>query len=435
MRKIRTGIVVFLVSAMLSLLLCSCGGGPGGTEVDYGDAAAFEEALNRGENLENKTLMFTVTELHPDSALGFNVCGGEHLNFISSRNPDLKVGDTAGVKATEITSLLGSWIIKYEKIDNPIIGDNTIVSSAQEGNASEEQKAADTDEVSADPSAVTEEEIAIPEPSETETEDIVQESENAAGNAADNTAEKIAENAAENAAGNVADNTAENPAENAAGNAADNTAEIVAENATGDTQEQSPLEVVDSKIVAFKDYFGKPSVSAYVAFKNNTDYCIGINSPRMDYQDNDGKLIATDQFANCIPEVAKPGQVFYLYSYHFSIKDVDTSNGLNYKPDGNPYEAKNFFEVELSDVSFKTGDIMDVSIIGRGTNNTDKNLYGEPGAVFYDSDNNVVGFCYGLESFDAGQTKSFEISGDMMSEEYDPSIVDHVDVFMQGNTY
>ena len=427
MRKIRTGIVVFLVSAMLSLLLCSCGGGPGGTEVDYGDAAAFEEALNRGENLENKTLMFTVTELHPDSALGFNVCGGEHLNFISSRNPDLKVGDTAGVKATEITSLLGSWIIKYEKIDNPIIGDNTIVSSAQEGNASEEQKAADTDEVSADPSAVTEEEIAIPEPSETETEDIVQESENAAGNAADNTAEKIAENAAENAAGNVADNPADNTAEN--------TTENPPENAAGDTQEQSPLEIVDSKIVAFKDYFGKPSVSAYVAFKNNTDYCIGINSPRMDYQDNDGKLIATDQFANCIPEVAKPGQVIYLYSYHFSIADVDTSNGLNYVPDGNPYEAKNFFEVELSDVSFKTGEIMDVSIIGRGTNNTDKNLYGEPGAVFYDSDNNVVGFCYSLESFDAGQTKSFEISGDMMSEEYDPSIVDHVDVFMQGNTY
>ena len=427
MRKIRTGIVVFLVSAMLSLLLCSCGGGPGGTEVDYGDAAAFEEALNRGDNLENKTLMFTVTELHPDSALGFNVCGGEHLNFISSRNPDLKVGDTAGVKATEITSLLGSWIIKYEKIDNPIIGDNTIVSSAQEGNASEEQKAADTDEVSADPSAVTEEEIAIPEPSETETEDIVQESENAAGNAADNTAE----NPAENAAGNAADNTAENAAENPA----DNTVENTAENAAGDTQEQSPLEIVDSKIVAFKDYFGKPSVSAYVAFKNNTDYCIGINSPRMDYQDNDGKLIATDQFANCIPEVAKPGQVIYLYSYHFSIADVDTSNGLNYVPDGNPYEAKNFFEVELSDVSFKTGDIMDVSIIGRGTNNTDKNLYGEPGAVFYDSDNNVVGFCYSLESFDAGQTKSFEISGDMMSEEYDPSIVDHVDVFMQGNTY
>ena len=131
MRKIRLGIVALLACVMLSLLLCSCGGGSGGTEVDYGDAQAFEEALNRGENLENKTLMFTVTELHPDSALGFNVCGGEHLNFISGRNPDLKVGDTAGVKATEITSMLGSWIIKYEKIDNPVIGENTIVSSAQ----------------------------------------------------------------------------------------------------------------------------------------------------------------------------------------------------------------------------------------------------------------------------------------------------------------
>ena len=347
MRKIRSGIVVLLVSAMLSLLLCSCGGGSSGTEVDYGDAAAFEEALNRGENLENKTLMFTVTELHPDSALGFNVCGGEHLNFISGRNPDLKVGDTAGVKATEITSMLGSWIIKYEIIDNPIIGENTIVSSAQEGDASEEQKTADTDEVSADSSAITEEDTTTPETAETDTEDIGQETENAVENAV--------ENAAENAAEDIAENTAEG------------------------TQEQSPLEVVDSKIVAFKDYFGNPSVSAYVALKNNTDYCIGVNSPRMDYQDNDGKLIATDQFANCIPEVAKPGQVFYVYSYHFSIADVDVSNGLNYRPDGKTYEAKNYFEVELSDVSFKTGGAFDVSIIGRGTNTTDKNLYGEPG--------------------------------------------------------
>ena len=273
----------------------------------------------------------------------------------------------------------------------------------QEGDASEEQKPADTDKVSADSSAITKEETTTPGAFETDTEDVGQETENAVENVAENVAEDIAEN----------------------------TAEITAES----TQEQSPLEVVDSKIVTFKDYFGNPSVSAYVALKNNTDYCIGVNSPRMDYQDNDGKLIATDQFANCIPEVAKPGQVFYLYSYHFSIADVDISNGLNYRPDGKTYEAKNYFEVELSDVSFKTGGAFDVSIIGRGTNSTDKNLYGEPGAVFYDSDNNVVGFCYGLESFDAGQTKSFEISGSMISEEYDPSIVDHVDVFMQGNTY
>ena len=392
MRKIRLGIVVLFAAAMLSLLLCSCGGGPVGTEVDYGDAQAFEEALGRGENLENKTLMFTVTELHPDSALGFNVCGGEHLNFISSRNPDLKVGDTAGVKATEITSMLGSWIIKYEKIDNPIIGENTIVSSAQQSTAPEEQEQADTVVEPKDSSENTEENTAAPESSDAETE--------------------VIENGTENKTETAAEETAEE-----------------------ETQEQSALEMVDSKILVFNDYFGSPSVSAYVAFKNNTDKYIGIASPRMDYQDNDGKLIATDQYANCIPEVVKPGQVFYLYSYYFDITDVDTSNGLNYAPDGEMYEANNYFEINTSDVSFKTGAVMDVSVIGRGTNTTDKDLYGQPGAVFYDSENNVVGFCYGLENFEAGQTKSFEISGDMMSEDYDPSIVDHVDVFIQGNTY
>ena len=387
MKKLRFGIVALLTATLFSLLLCSCGSGPSGTVVDYGDAEAFEEALNRGENLDDKTLMFTVTELHPDSLLGFNVCGGEHLNFISNQNPDLKVGDTVGVKATDITNILGYWAIKYEKIDNPIIGENTIVSSAQKANVSENQEQVDKKEAPEDSSVVTEEETTAPEPTNTETETIEKE------------------------------------------------AEKEVETATEDNQEQTPLEIVDSNIVVFTNYSGSPAVSSYIAFKNNTDHCIGVNSPRMDYQDNDGKLIATDQFANCIPQVAKPGQVFYLYSYHFDIANVDTSNGLNYVADGETFEANNYYEIDISDVSFKTGDAMGVSIIGRGTNNTNINAYGEPGAVFYDSTNKVVGFCYGLEGFDAGQTKSFEIYGDMMSKDYDPSIVDHVEVFMQGNNY
>ena len=45
----------------------------------------------------------------------------------------------------------------------------------------------------------------------------------------------------------------------------------------------------------------------------------------------------------------------------------------------------------------------------------------------------MVGFCYGLESFPADQTTTFEISGDMMSEDMSSSLVDHVEVFIQGN--
>ena len=48
------------------------------------------------------------------------------MNFVSSRNPDIKIGDTVVVKAVEITSMLGSWFIKYEKINNAEVTDDTI---------------------------------------------------------------------------------------------------------------------------------------------------------------------------------------------------------------------------------------------------------------------------------------------------------------------
>lgn len=193
------------------------------------------------------------------------------------------------------------------------------------------------------------------------------------------------------------------------------------------------VEQVDAKCVAFKTVLGTPSVSAYVAFKNTSDVPITLRDVSIDYEDDNGKLISTDTMPNCIPEAIKPGQVGYLYSYYHDISQVDLSNGLSFKPNANIVAANDFYEIEVSDVSAKTSDFLDVSVIGRGTNNTgeEKSLV-EPGAVFFDKDNNVIGFCYGLETFPAGQTKSFEISGDLLSEDYDKSALDHVEVYIQG---
>lgn len=202
-----------------------------------------------------------------------------------------------------------------------------------------------------------------------------------------------------------------------------------------DETEEAIIEIIDADIQVFNDYFGDPEVSAYYAIKNVSDYYIGVYDASIDYVDKDGHLLSTDQYANCIPEIAAPGEVFYLYSYHHDLKGVDTSNGIDIEPGGELYIAENFVKIELSDVSFSVDDVMDIKIIGRGENTSDKYLSAEPGAVFYDVNNNVVGFCYGLEDFDAGEKKTFEISGDMLSEEYDPSIVDHVEVFIQGNAY
>ena len=41
--------------------------------IDYADAESFEAVLNEGEDLEGKIVQFEALELHPDSAVGYNV--------------------------------------------------------------------------------------------------------------------------------------------------------------------------------------------------------------------------------------------------------------------------------------------------------------------------------------------------------------------------
>lgn len=193
-------------------------------------------------------------------------------------------------------------------------------------------------------------------------------------------------------------------------------------------------EGVDADMFAYRDYFGTPIVSMYLAIRNTNDYPITFKDLRMDYEDKNGRLLSTDKFVYCIPRAIKPGQIGYIYSYHHDISGVDLSNGFEPHPSGYAVEATNYYEVEVSDVSASAGNYLDVTVIGRGTNNTGKNLYNaEPSAVFFDKNNKPIGFCYGLESFDKGQRKTFEIAGDLISDEFDASDVDHVEVYIQDD--
>ena len=125
-KHICTASIVFVIFT----LLLSCGASKK-VSIDYGNAEAFEKALNAGENLEGKVVQFTAVDFRPDSMLGYNVWAGEHLNFISSRNPDIKAGDTVTVKALTIESSLGSWIITYEKVGEAEVTENTIFAEAR----------------------------------------------------------------------------------------------------------------------------------------------------------------------------------------------------------------------------------------------------------------------------------------------------------------
>ena len=148
--------------------------------IDYGDAESFEAALNEGKNLEGKVVRFTAKEIHPNSAIGFNVWAGEHLNFVSSRNPDIEVDDTVTVRTTTIESISGSWIINYEKVDHAVTDENTI--TASQSKEPEQSEASDANESSqAEPNANQ----STPATSDESNKDVSQ-AEPAAETAADN---------------------------------------------------------------------------------------------------------------------------------------------------------------------------------------------------------------------------------------------------------
>ncbi len=83
--------------------------------------------------------------MKPDSAFGYNIWAGEHLNFVSSKNPDVKEGDIVVVKTTTIESNLGSWIIKYERVDNAVIDDSTISFSDADTSVLNEESSENTE--------------------------------------------------------------------------------------------------------------------------------------------------------------------------------------------------------------------------------------------------------------------------------------------------
>ena len=86
--------------------------------LDYNDATSFEKALNSSKKVNGKTVKFDVKNYVPDSAMGINCRSGEHLNFISDNEIDVKTGDVIiGCVKEEPTSFLGSWKIKYDVIE------------------------------------------------------------------------------------------------------------------------------------------------------------------------------------------------------------------------------------------------------------------------------------------------------------------------------
>ena len=102
----------FLIFVLIASTFVACSK----KEVDYPNVTDFEIALNAGEDVAGKTVTFTVDIVIPNSAFGYNIQAGEHLNFCSDTNPRVKQGDVITVKVIEVSSMLGSYIIRYKMV-------------------------------------------------------------------------------------------------------------------------------------------------------------------------------------------------------------------------------------------------------------------------------------------------------------------------------
>lgn len=117
---------LLILPLLLLVLLTSCNGNNSNVEknntektevkIDYQQVTTFEADLNKGVDVKNKVVIITVDKLVPNSAFGYDIYAGEHLNFVSNEHPGVKEGDVITVKVTDYISMLGSYIIHYEKV-------------------------------------------------------------------------------------------------------------------------------------------------------------------------------------------------------------------------------------------------------------------------------------------------------------------------------
>lgn len=107
------------VTLIAAFTLAACGNSKSANttpKADYPTATKFESALNNNKTVKGKTVQFKVKKIEPDSAFGYNLEAGKHLNFVSEGQKDVKTGDTVTATVKKTTTTLGSWIITYSSL-------------------------------------------------------------------------------------------------------------------------------------------------------------------------------------------------------------------------------------------------------------------------------------------------------------------------------
>ena len=85
------------------------------------DEVEFEKRLNAGEKLDGALVTFEIVKVCPNLNVvfgGYNLWGGDHLNFISKEPMNVTEGQSFTVKVLYTSKILdASWAVYYEPLD------------------------------------------------------------------------------------------------------------------------------------------------------------------------------------------------------------------------------------------------------------------------------------------------------------------------------
>lgn len=189
------------------------------------------------------------------------------------------------------------------------------------------------------------------------------------------------------------------------------------------TQKKSEIsyEITDVvNVIEDSSYGDGKRYTVIIEVTNTGDIPIYLEKCVLDFEDNNGHLLQTDDFLSKVPDIAQPGERGYFYTNGSSSFDdnVDFSNGCNLIPS---------LTIEKAKRELKSHEVIDTSLYpsygavgikGRIVNETDKDIsliYVT--TVFYDSNGKVLGISgTNVTDIKANSKTSFDDSGIFMKD-------------------
>ena len=154
--------------------------------------------------------------------------------------------------------------------------------------------------------------------------------------------------------------------------------------------------------------------------KNTGEDNLYLKDATFDFEDDSGSLLGTcSGIISSDPEIIAPGEKGYFYSNMGSVRgNIDEKTNYVFKPNLKVEKAKNdIIRYKISNLSIAEGRYGPVDVIGRVTNDTDKDdSLVWIACVLYRADGTPIGV-YGTNVTDlkAGQTTSFDAGASFLS--------------------